>query len=208
MGSVTDSAGIAPSLSGGTAVPAVVGRPREEARRLLQEAGFQVNEVVQLDCRLIGRTTATEPAPGTPVTPGSTITLKYSDAMPNASCAYTAEEHAWEFLDWARGRGDGRPMFAPDLGAPTVPPAGWKDASKIANAASSLLPTVTGQQQPTLIASDGRCPPTADCFAESWIDVRLELAGEPYAAFRLLLDRHGWISDYGLVTPPHVAPTG
>ena len=181
---VGKTAPIAPATPGGTSVPPVLGRDIRDARALIAHAGLRVNEVQQLDCGLIERVTEAAPVPGTPVAPDSTITLTYSEAPPNASCAYTPEAMAWDFLDWAAGRGSSSLRFARQLGAPQAPPPAWKHAGDIARVAVSLVPTGDGTSaQPTLNARYATCPPSADCIAEGpWLKATLELRRLPCAA--------------------------
>lgn len=196
------TAPIAPSVQGGTPVPAVIGRHVSEARRVLEEAGFRVNEVEQRDCLLVDRAEATAPAPGTPIAAGSTVTLTYSGVPPGASCAYNPEEHAWDFLEWADGRGSPFRLFDRRLGDLTEPPATWERAADIAHAAYSLVATDAGTPaQPTLTATEAACD--GDCAPA--IAVQLRLAGKRYAAFTLLL-RRSRIVDYVLEQARPIAP--
>jgi len=200
----TTTATVAPTDS--AAVPAVVGRRLGAARSVLEQAGFTVHEVVRRDCRLVGRVTATSPAPGTPTRVGSTVTLTYSDATPTGSCAYLPEERAWDFLDWAREHGSPPPLFTSDLGDLKSPPATWEHAADIARTTFALLPTGGGgSAQPALTASYEKCPPLADCNVATWLRVTLTLDEQPYAEFTLPL-LHGLIAGYRLESGP-TSPT-
>jgi hypothetical protein len=190
-------------LDGGTPVPAVIGLPVEEAHHLLTKAGFDVREVQRLDCLTARRVEGTTPTPGTPIAAGSTVTLTYSDVSAGGDCLYAAQERAWEFLDWASGRVTQPPRFARSVGDPVSPPASWAHATEIAEAAFTLRPTGDGiSAQPALSAQYAGCAHAAACLGEEpRVDVRLTLAGQPYAAFRLFL-RRGMISGFRTTALP------
>jgi len=92
-------------------IPSVFGYDTESAMGLLEAAGLNVIVRPQSGCDDIGRALRTEPATGVRFWPGDTVTLVAGAAPPNARCAQTPRTEAWEFVDFANGRGPA-PAFA------------------------------------------------------------------------------------------------
>lgn len=68
----------APSVAS-TTVPDVTGKPEADARKTLEDAGFTVESETISSYRAAGTVITTDPAPGTPVSPGTLITMQISD---------------------------------------------------------------------------------------------------------------------------------
>jgi len=92
-------------------VPTVFGYDAESAKGLLEAAGLNVTIHPQFGCDDIGRAKSTEPATGTRFAPGDQVTLLVGAAAPNVRCLPSARMDAWDFIDFANGRG-GVPAFA------------------------------------------------------------------------------------------------
>lgn len=97
---------VAPLVEGtpdGT-VPSVFAHTRESATAMLEDLGLTVAFGEQDSCGPEGRPVGTEPAIGTPVAPGATVTVLLSYVGPLTDCAGGYDE-PWRFVDFATGRG-------------------------------------------------------------------------------------------------------
>jgi hypothetical protein len=92
-------------------VPSVFSYDGQSARTLLESRGYVVQTKVELSCADADRALRTEPAVGTRVGPGSTVVLVVS-SMGTRRCPPPLDQEAWEFLDFANGRGPA-PRFSP-----------------------------------------------------------------------------------------------
>ena len=107
----------APVVLAGTpdgTVPSVFGHTRESASVLLRELGLEVRYGKEISCDPAGRPVGTEPATGTPVSPGETVTVLLSYQGATTDCMADLRE-PWRFLDFATGRGPS-PRFADEVG--------------------------------------------------------------------------------------------
>ena len=96
-----------------TRVPSVFGYDGDAARTMLESSGLRVTEQVATSCEVQGRALGTEPDTDEPIRPGQQITLLVAQTSPEARCQRNdeARRQAWEFLDFANGRGPA-PDFA------------------------------------------------------------------------------------------------
>ena len=100
---------VLPGTPDGT-VPSSFGHTRESLTALLEDRGLEVKYGEKDTCPPEGRPVATEPAIGTSVEAGDTVTILISYVGPATDC-YAPPEEAWGFLDFATGRGPA-PDFA------------------------------------------------------------------------------------------------
>jgi hypothetical protein len=91
-------------------IPSVFGYDAESAQQLLEDKGLMVTVRPSSGCGDIGRALSTEPATGTRFAPGDPVTLEVG-SLAIAHCPYSARTGAWEFIDFANGRGPA-PAFA------------------------------------------------------------------------------------------------
>lgn len=91
-------------------VPSVFAHTRESAAAMLRDLGLTVAFGEQDSCGPEGRPVGTEPAIGTPVEPGETITVLLSYVGPLTDCV-GGYDAPWRFVDFATGRGPA-PTFA------------------------------------------------------------------------------------------------
>ncbi|CUR60728.1 hypothetical protein NOCA280119 [metagenome] len=94
-------------------VPSVFGHTRESATAALHDSGLEVRFGRQISCDPAGRPVGTEPATGTPVERGDTVTVLLSYQAGNTDCMADLTE-PWRFVDFATGRGPS-PRFADDV---------------------------------------------------------------------------------------------
>jgi hypothetical protein len=96
-------------------IPSVFAYDADSATRLLQSSGLKVTRKPDYRCGATGRATHTKPAVGRRFQPGDAVTLFVTQIPPNARCVEPAKEDAaWEFLDFANGRGPA-PAFAEEV---------------------------------------------------------------------------------------------
>lgn len=91
-------------------VPSVFAQTRDSATELLEGLGLRVDYRKEVACEPAGRPVGTDPATGTPVEPGDTVTLLVAYQAANTDCMADLTE-PWAFLDFATGRGPA-PDFA------------------------------------------------------------------------------------------------
>ncbi len=110
-GGATDDAplGVLDGAPEGT-VPSVFAHTRASATELLEGRGLRVEVREEGSCDPAGRPIGTDPALGTPVEPGDTVTLLVATQGPLTDCFADLTE-PWAFLDFATGRGP-EPGFA------------------------------------------------------------------------------------------------
>ncbi len=94
---------VLPGAPEGT-VPSVFAHTRASATELLEDLGLSVRFGEHIGCELAGRPVGTEPATGTPVDPGDTVTVLLSRQGPNTDCTGGRKE-AWQLMDFATGHG-------------------------------------------------------------------------------------------------------
>lgn len=94
-------------------VPSVFGYAAADARRLLREAGLQVNVSTEAACGAGDRALRTEPEVGTRFAPRDVVTLVVSGPA-ERECASTPSERLWTFVDFAAGR-SAPPEFATNV---------------------------------------------------------------------------------------------
>ena len=96
-------------------IPSVFAYDADSATRLLQSSGLKVTTKPDYVCGTTGRATKTRPAVGARFQPGDAVTLYVTQIPPNARCVEpVAQDAAWEFLDFANGRGPA-PAFAEEV---------------------------------------------------------------------------------------------
>ena len=108
---------VGPLISAGTpdgTVPSVFGQTRASSTALLEGLGLAVAFGEKDSCAPEGRPVGTEPAIGTPVEPGDTVTVLLSFQGATADCFADLKE-PWAFVDFATGRGPA-PQFADEVG--------------------------------------------------------------------------------------------
>jgi hypothetical protein len=91
-------------------VPSVFGHTRDSAAAMLDDLGLTVAFGEKDSCGPEGRPVGTEPAIGTPVEPGETVTVLLSYVGPSTDCI-GGDEESWRFVYFATGRGPA-PGFA------------------------------------------------------------------------------------------------
>lgn len=124
-------------------VPSVFGYDRETGTAFLQSLGYQVKIEPKPDCSAPGRAIGTVPSTGTPVEPGSTVTLLVASTSEVLDCAFAPQLDAWAFVDFANGHGPA-PAFASSVtlvmddsapvtisGAEAAEPANWGTPSAL-----------------------------------------------------------------------------
>lgn len=94
-------------------VPSVFGYAAADARRLLQEAGLDVNVSTEAACGAGDRALRTEPGVGSRFASGDVVTLVVSGPA-ERECASTPSQRLWSFVDFAAGR-SGPPEFATNV---------------------------------------------------------------------------------------------
>lgn len=172
------------------AVPGLFGRDVAAAEDLLSAAGFGVDRRAIAACQPSGKVVSTQPAAGSLVDPGATVTLQL--AVPSdAFCMgrYPDLRAAWEVLDFLTDRGPA-PDFAPvvDVVAGderrTIPAADaaagdWIDgqvATALREALASRRPVLTvGRDVPQLSECGTRVPP--DLVGRPALTVRVAEVG-------------------------------
>jgi hypothetical protein len=91
-------------------VPSVFAHTRESATALLQGMGQRVAFREEISCVPEGRPIGTDPATGTPVERGDTVTVLLAYQGPTTDCFADLSE-PWRFMDFATARGPA-PSFA------------------------------------------------------------------------------------------------
>lgn len=109
FGRVDPAAPVVEGTPDGT-VPSVFAHTRESAAAMLTDLGLAVAFGEQDSCGPEGRPVGTEPAIGTPVETGDTVTVLLSYVGPLTDCVGGYEE-PWRFVYFATGRGQA-PTFA------------------------------------------------------------------------------------------------
>lgn len=94
-------------------VPSVFGHTRDTAETLLREAELDVGFRRQVSCDPAGRPVGTEPATGTAVQPGDSVTVLLSYQAATTDCAADLTD-PWRVVDFATGRGPA-PRFADEV---------------------------------------------------------------------------------------------
>jgi hypothetical protein len=87
-------------------VPSLFGYDAASARALLEGLGLRVTEEQVAYCDLEGRVVGTSPRTGARFAPGHAITIHTAvPSDPSCSASYVDRAAAWEFVDFANGRG-------------------------------------------------------------------------------------------------------
>lgn len=177
-------------------LPSVFGYDGDAARRLLEDAGFEVALTTTAACEPRGRVVSTAPAAGEPLAPGAAVTLR--TAMPTGpfcEARYPFRSTAWDLIDFARGGAD--PGFAETVrvvvdGSDPLRLSGddpalleqWGGAlDPLAEAVGATVATSNGL--PRLIVESAR-PPDRQC------GIPRPALGGTRAALRLQLDPVGY----------------
>ncbi len=93
-------------------VPSPFGMRADEATRMLERAGYQVNVIDEVAaCRESGRVIDIDPNPTAPLSAGSTVTITVTREAPTVDCVGSVDTFAWQLIDFAMGRG-AAPSFA------------------------------------------------------------------------------------------------
>lgn len=187
----------APVVLAGTpdgTVPSVFGHTRESASGLLRELGLEVRYGKEISCDPAGRPVGTEPATGTPVSPGETVTVLLSYQGATTDCVADLRE-PWRFLDFATGRGPS-PRFADEVGlfvdgvrAGTLSGADAARGDWGANSALSILGRAT--EQVLRVGGSYRMPQlqvTAGTPPDTWCGVARARAVGDREALTLTID--------------------
>jgi PASTA domain len=154
-------------------IPSVFAYDADSAMRLLQSSGLRVTRKPDYRCGTTGRATKTKPAVGTRFRPGDAVTLFVTQIPPNARCVEpAAQDAAWEFLDFANGRGPA-PAFAQEVtfyvdgertgtltAAEAADPANWGGTSAISEIReqTQVLQQANGFWATPTLSARGRGP--------------------------------------------------
>ena len=94
-------------------VPSVFGYDAAAARRLLEQAGYDVNIRSEPACGQQDRAVRTKPAVGTQLGEGEVVTLVVTGPA-DFACTGPSDARLWKFIDFASGR-SGAPDFATNV---------------------------------------------------------------------------------------------
>ena len=94
-------------------VPSVFGYDAASARRLLEQAGYDVDLRPEPACGEPGRAVSTRPAVGSTLDRGATVTLVVTGPA-EVACPGPDDARLWQFIDFAAGR-SAPPDFAADV---------------------------------------------------------------------------------------------
>lgn len=199
----------APVVLAGTpdgTVPSVFGHTRESAHVLLRELGLDVRYGKEISCDPAGRPVGTEPAAGTRVSPGQTVTVLLSYQGANTDCMADLRE-PWRFLDFATGRGPA-PRFADEVGlfvdGVATGTLSAADAARGDWGANSALGILSRSSEQVLRVGDSYRTPqlqvTAGTPPDTWCGIRRPRAVAEREALTLTID-------FAEVTRPPRCPT-
>jgi hypothetical protein len=167
-------------------VPSVFGHTRDTAETLLRETGLDVRFGKQVGCDPAGRPVATEPATGTAVQPGDSVTVLLSYQAATTDCAADLSE-PWRVVDFATGRGPA-PRFADEVsvhvdGRPTGTTSG-ADAARGGGATGTALDVLGRATELVLRTGDAHRMPQLQVITGTPPDTWCGIARPPDVAGR------------------------